>query len=472
MLSIEKLQTKKAELLSKMEAITESAEDVLSDEQQNSFDALKAEFDATVKSIEKAEALEKARQDAENLSKRPAPARERIVPLEQVEAPTPSTSAIKLPAEARRSYSLKAFKGNDANERAYGFGMFVRACVGDYEAARWCNDHGINTSRFATSHNSTTDAQGGYLVPTQYSNDIHSLMYTYGIARQECNVIQLTSDTFNRPKRLTGLTAYAVGESAAVTESNKTWGNIQLLVKDWAIITRMTRQLSADALISVADDLMNEIAQQFAAKEDDCLFNGNGESAYHYIDGLSARMYDTYGSDSGTGQLVAGDTLYLSTLRTLISKVASFARKGSKWYVSPTIFDSVFCVLAERAGGNTTTHIVNGVPTNVFMGYPVVLTESLPSDFTDSGNASDAAIIAYFGNLKMAADFGDRQQIAVDFSDSATVGGESVFERNQIAVRGFERFALNVHSYGQDDEPTPIAGLLVYGDTTVDGDVS
>jgi HK97 family phage major capsid protein len=455
-MDINKLKEKKANLLSLMDGIVNGAEDVLSEQEQTEFDELKAQFDATTKSIEKAEQLEKARQDADNQAKRPAPARERIVPLEQVEAPAP-TSAIKLPAEARRSYSLKAFK---TNEEAYSFGQFIRSANGDWEAARWCADHGINVSKFATAHNSTTDAQGGYLVPVQYGDTIARLLYSYGVARRECNVIQMGSDTYNRPKRVSGLTAYPVTESAAGTESNKTWGQIQLVAKDWVVLSRMTRQLSADALISVADDLMNEIAYQFAYAEDNCLFNGMGTTHYADINGLAERLFSEYGATEGKGQVVTASTS-IADLRKVISKLPSYARKGAKWYVSPAIFDSVFLTKAEALSGNTMPIIVDGAPRQFYMGYEVVLVDVMPSDFTDLTNPSDEqAYIAYFANLKQAVDFGDRQQTMIDFSDSAVIGGESVFERGQIAVRGIERFAMNVHSYGQNSEPTPIVGLL------------
>jgi len=460
MLSIEKLNVKKAQLLSKMEEITESVEDVLTEEQEAQFDSLKSEFDSVVKSIDKAEQLEKARQDNDAQAKRPAPARERIVPLNLEERTPSSDSKIKLPAEVRKNYNLKAFTGEDGSEKAYSFGMYVKACNGDFEASRWCYDHGISVKKFETAHNSTTDSQGGYLVPIIYSDIMASITYNYGVARKECNVIQLGSDTFSRPKDLTSLTAYCVTESAAGTESNGTYGQINLSVKDWVVLTRMTRQLSQDSLISVADNLMDKIGRAFAYTEDYCLFFGDGTSTYGSITGLESRLNTEYGVLDGKAQVVTTSTT-LANLRTVISKVPASMRSGSKWFVSPVVFDQTFATLAEAQGGNTTTHIINGVPTTMFMGYPVVLVDIMPASTTDNPiDPSTNAVIAYFGNMKAAVDFGDRQQNMIDFSDSAVIGGESVFERGQIAVRGTERFAMSVHSYGQDDELTPIVGLL------------
>ncbi len=63
------------------------------------------------------------------------------------------------------------------------------------------------------------------------------------------------------------------------------------------------------------------------------------------------------------------------------------------------------------------------------------------------------------GDHRLGARFGDRQQESIMFSEHATVGGESVFERNDIAIRGTERFDINVHDAGTGSAAGPIVGL-------------
>ncbi len=452
MLSIEKLNEKKVELLSKMEAIVEASEESLSEESQKEFDTLKAEFDSTVKAIETAETLEKAKQDKEAQDKRPVPSKERIVPQEQISEVKPETSSkVILPATVRKSHSLKSFKGEDANEKAYSFGQFIKAANGDYRAAQWCSDRGIEVGKFAV-HNSTTNSAGGYLVPTQYSDDIAQLINSYGVARQECKVISMGSDTFNRPKRSSGLTAYPIAESAQTTESTKSYGNIQLVAKNWGIITRMTRQLSEDALISVADDLMNEIAYQFAYAEDNCLFNGDGTSTYNSITGLNSAI-TTAAADSSSNPNVVSNTatsgsVAISDITSLMGSLNRFSSNGAKFYCNSATYWSELMKAAYGTSGTNVVNVVEGANVKL-MGKPVVFCDILADG------------VVYYGNLAQVADFGDRSQYSIDFSDSAVVGGESVFERNQIAVRGFERFDINVHSYGQDDEACPVALLTI-----------
>ena len=63
------------------------------------------------------------------------------------------------------------------------------------------------------------------------------------------------------------------------------------------------------------------------------------------------------------------------------------------------------------------------------------------------------------GDYAKGAAFGDRQQEAISFSEHASVGGQSLWERNQIGIRGTQRFDVVVHDVGTATEAGPIVGL-------------
>jgi HK97 family phage major capsid protein len=73
---------------------------------------------------------------------------------------------------------------------------------------------------------------------------------------------------------------------------------------------------------------------------------------------------------------------------------------------------------------------------------------------------SNSQILALFGDFGLAADFGDRAGIAIATSQSASVGGESVFERDETAVKATERFDENVHDLGDSTNAGPVVGLI------------
>lgn len=431
-----------------MEAIISTSENgVLSAEQTEQFDKLKAETETLLKSRDSVQAVINAKNEA---------AKGKVIKVEEPVISDPQATqsvGFSIPANVRRGGSLKAFKGDE--KTAYSFGQFIRAANGVTSAREWCNNNGV---MLAVS-NEGTNTQGGYLVPQQFDNAIIDLRNQYGVFRRNAGVKAMTSDTMYIPRRAGGLTTYWVGESSAITESTKTWDQVQLVAKKLGCLTRMSSELSEDAIISVADDLANEIAYAFAYAEDLAGFIGDGTSTYGGITGVSTALKAAAGTPTTTsagGVIVGNDKdladLTLGNFNAVVGKCPSYARMGAKWFCSPFVFDAVMARLAYAAGGNTVGNILGGSGMS-FLGYPVELVEVMPS--TDA----TSQIVALFGSLDKAAKLGDRRQTTLAFSDSAVVGGESVFEKDQIAVRGTERIDIVVHDVGGTSAAGAIVGL-------------
>ncbi len=219
--------------------------------------------------------------------------------------------------------------------------------------------------------------------------------------------------------------------------------------QDW---TGLAAVLSEDAVINVGDDLAGEIAYAFAAFEDDCGFNGDGTSAYAGINGLRKSLY---GVSSNAGVATQGTSntwsaMVLKDFNTTLSLLPLFAFNGDvAWYCSQAFWGGVMQTLATAAGGNRVENIVNGVPTPMFLGYPVRISQKMPT------TTATGTIPVLFGNLKMAASFGDRRKTSIRMSDVAL----NSFEQDEMAVVGFERFDIVVHSPGTSSQAGPIVGL-------------
>lgn len=93
--------------------------------------------------------------------------------------------------------------------------------------------------------------------------------------------------------------------------------------------------------------------------------------------------------------------------------------------------------LKNAAGGNTSRELESGNGLQ-FLGYPVVWTQVLPTTLADTASTT----LAYFGDLNMAALFGDRRGMTMSVSD------QRYWDEDQIAVKGTERFDINIHSAG------------------------
>lgn len=381
-----------------------------------------------------------------------------------------------IPATAKRygAGSLRNFKGEidgvSADKRAYRFGMWAMArveqCLPGYHvpgARQFVNNY--MGGLYNVAHSESDGTTGGqFLVPEEFSSDLIILRERYGVARRLLNREVMTSDIKHIPKRASGLTAYFVGENQAGTESNMTWQDVVLIAKDLTILTRMSNQLSADAAISVGDALAGEIAYACAYTEDNCAFNGDGTSTYGGIQGFRDLMINCGAASTKSASAVtaaatgAWSSLVLSDFNKVVGTLPAYAdSENVRWVCHKTFYGSIMQKLEAAAGGNTFMSLAMGDrgPVYKFLGYPVEFSQVMPSATAATG------VPVLFGDFSLAASFGDRQQTAIAFSEHATINSESVFERNQIAVRGTERFDINVHGCKSTSVVGPVIGLAL-----------
>ena len=389
-----------------------------------------------------------------------------------------SGGEFRIPAEAKRFGSLKNFKrpevgGLTADARAYRFGVFCMAAMGNLNCQKKLAQWGMELKLQQSNINSA----GGYLVPEEFGQDLIDLRERFGTFRKYAKNVPMSSDTRTDPRRAGGLTAYFVGEGAAGTEDSKKWDQVRLTAKDLMIIARYTNQIDQDAAINIGDDLAGEISYSFAVKEDSCGWLGDGTSTYGGITGVGQRLLDVwtnYSSADTAGTVKQGSStgwsnLALTDFHKMVGKLPQFADNGdAAWYCHRAFFYSVMQKLMIASGGVTSLEVRDGTPTLEFLGYPVRFSQVFPG--ATVATTTGATMPVVFGNLAMAASFGDRRQDQIAFSDSATIGGQSVFERAEIAIRGIERFDINVHDVGwvgglagytSSDLPGPVIGLIV-----------
>lgn len=372
-----------------------------------------------------------------------------------------AAASIVIPADVRRT-RVRSFRGSrngfDAEFRAYRFGMWALAQLSIQMPQRFRFATAVEWVRANMAAASSRDASGYQnLIPEEFGTDLIDLREARGIVRRLFKIVSMGSDTRTDPRRKGGLTAYFVGENAAGTESQKTWDNVRLTAKDMMVLARFSNQLAADAVISIGDDLAAEIAYAFADKEDTCGFLGDGTSTYGGIVGVGPQL--TAKSSVGIVTQGTGSTwaaIVMADFHKTVGKLPQYAdTPNACWVAHRTFYYEVMQKLELATGGNTMMEVAAGDrrPRPMFLGYPVEFSQVLPS------TTASAQISAFLGDFSLAASFGDRQQDDITFSEHATIGGENVFERNQIAVRGTERFDIAVHDVGDSTAPGPVVCL-------------
>jgi HK97 family phage major capsid protein len=359
-----------------------------------------------------------------------------------------------------RAVNFKAETQEKANLKAYRFGMFALAALSDNSYAKdYCRANGIPIRREpkAAGQVESINEDGGFLVPVEFENDLIDLREQYGIFRQFAKIYPMSRETKLVPRRTGGLTAYFKGEAQAATASKKGWDNVQLVAKKILAFAYISTELDEDAIINIGDDLAGEIAYAFAALEDDCGFNGDGTSAYGGIVGVRSKLRGVDGTIANIkGLKVASGNAYseitLADFNGVVSLLPQYAdtpRTG--WFVHKTFYHGVMEKLMLAAGGVTAAEVAQGRRTLIFMGYPVHISQKMPST-----EANDQ-ICALFGDLALAAAMGDRRATTIAMSE------HSAFDTDELAIRGSQRFDINVHDVGTTTVGGPIVGLITAG---------
>ena len=464
------MSSKLQELKDKRETVAASMQDLLDTcetesreitaEEKVQFEQANLECEKLSEKIHLEETLLKTKTAVE--AGRMAPTQGRAVPPVKPSDTLPGSTgtSMTIPATVKRWGNLKCFKGPNADVKAYKAGQFYFACLGNPRSKAWLADRGIDIH--ATVQQEGVNTTGGYLVYDELDRAIIDLRDEYGVFVPNARTVNMNTDLIIRPRRTGGLTAYPVGEDEAITESNKDWDKVQLVAKKWGVVSRITSELTEDAIINVADDLTQEIAYAFAKKIDDIGFIATGAAAlYHGIKGCTVRLTDVNGVDDGGGLVKgAGDLFTDVTLAELVkfmSILPNYARRGAKFYCSATCNDMVFSRLKAGLNGNAIPDLETGGFKRQFGGYPIEITESMLSVDT-----TKSSVIILFGDLSLAADFGDRRQTRIKMSDSAVIGGVSTFERDETALIGTMRFDINVHDVGTSTVAGPIVGFITH----------
>lgn len=249
-------------------------------------------------------------------------------------------------------------------------------------------------------------------------------------------------ETMIVPRRTGGLTAYAVGEAQTITESEKSWDNVELVARKWGVLAKLSTELAEDAIIDVADDLAREMAYAFSEKEDDSGWNGDGTSTYHGIQGIRYKILNLSATRANIASLVVASNnnwadFLLTDFEKVVGRLPQYAdTPRTSWFVHKTFYHTVMERLALAAGGNTQRDIISGARQFTFLGYPVVISQKMPAF------EADDVVCAILGDLSLGVLYGDRRATTIALSE------HSDFAADLIAVRATERMDINFHSPG------------------------
>lgn len=348
----------------------------------------------------------------------------------------------------------RAFPGHgpDVDAKYERAGMWLLATIYENGMARsWCTKNNIPIRK---AQGETVDQYGGYLVPQELANAILDLRDRFGAFRRRALIWPMKSDNTVIPRKTGGVTAYIVGENNAVTETTTdSIDALELTTKKIGAIIRMSSELEEDALKDAVDYLANEMAWAFAAKEDDCAFNGDGTSTYGGMRGIGTIVLDGNHTQANVAAASTHKTFLTidqTDLGNVVAAVRASALPRAAWFISALGFGQTMCRLAGTSNGFIETRMVDGEPTPCWNGFPVIMTQKLPAVTT----ALNGKVMLAFGDMYAGGVLGQRRGITIARSE------DRYLDSDQIAVRGIERVHCNVHDLGDNTNKGSLAALV------------
>jgi HK97 family phage major capsid protein len=323
---------------------------------------------------------------------------------------------------------------DEANYKAYAWGQWGRSIMGNRKAAEWCKNN-----LKAQSEGTTT--AGGFTVPDPLSSELIYLREQFGIARQNCRIYPMSSDVLNVPNATASTTVYYPGENTAITASDLTFAQVNLVAKKPSVLTQVSKELAEDSIIDFGATLARDMAYVLAKEEDRVVFNNVVDSTSG-LDGILYTIYNlgTVANIASLQIFTTGQTLAysptLANLKGMVAKLPTYAA-NAKWYMHKEIWYNAIAPLLDALGGNSIMDIQGAYgPTPMLYGYPVVFVQNMQKTLV----ASKPYIL--LGDLSMGTAFGDRRTVTIEVSD------QRYFVEDALAFKATERFAFKAFDTG------------------------
>lgn len=419
---METLRQKRAELVAELEALAAPKDDAGNDvdfteDHQKAFDAKDAEINGVDAEIEREARLEKARAAAARPlpSTDPAPA---MTPAE------PAAPRVKGGAFANIVQALGACKGIPQLAASYA------------EGQNWADKDGI-----AKALGSSTAAGGGFIVPDQYSSDIIELLRNETVIMRAGPKFMPLSGTSNVAKLTAGANGGYIGENTNIGKEQQTFGQLRMTAKKLASLVPVSNDLIRNSSPSVTSLIRDDMVSGLSVTADAAFIRDLGTGA--------APKGIRYWAASGNVTATNGTTA--ANIESDLSDAMGALQDNNSpmvrpvWLMAPRSHRHLYKL--RDTNGNLVypelRQTDGGAPNGRLYGYPVFLTNNIPTNLGGSSNETEI----YFVDMAQVV-IGEETGIELMVSDTAAYhDGSSVvaaFSQDQTVIRAIMRHDLVV----------------------------
>jgi len=224
------------------------------------------------------------------------------------------------------------------------------------------------------------DAQGGYLVPVEFSAKLLQTALENTIMVPRATFVPMKTNRIEIPAMFDtdhsggeffgGVTIYRTGETAQKTKSKPTFGTVQLNLHKITGLAAVTDSLLEDSAISIEPILNKTFGQAMAFTMDDDFINGDGVGKpVGYLN--CAALVEV--ARAGAGAIAAADIL------TMYARMPEASKANAVWIANHNTLPQ----LATMTIGDTPVFIPAGglsqKPHDTMLGRPLLWTEKVPT---------------------------------------------------------------------------------------------
>ena len=282
-----------------------------------------------------------------------------------------------------------------------------------------------------------TDADGGHLKGVDHmgSEFIEALRSRLVVSGMGARIMTGLKGDVSIPKMATVAAAGFVAENNAVSEQNQTFGELAMVPRTLGVMTDISRKLMLQSDPSAEAIVRNDLLQAVAAKIEDVAIEGDGSNEPTGIT-----------KTSGIGSVALGTNGAAPTwamLTGLVKEVEqdNAAISDSMGYLTNSKVKSKLASVA-KVGSSDSVMLLND-PWNSVYGYPLGITNHVPSDLTKGSTSGSCSAIIFgdFSSLILA--FWSSPDVLIDPYTNSSKGGTRVvvFQDCDVGVRHAQSFA-------------------------------
>ncbi len=238
-----------------------------------------------------------------------------------------------------------------------------------------------------------TDADGGYLVPTNLdsTNFISMLRNQIVAVRMGAKMLTGLEGDLDIPKQTAGATAYSLAEAATVTGSQQTFGQLQLRPKRIAASTTYSKNLVNQSSLDVENLVRLDLTSVLSIKQDYLAINGSGSSneptGILNMSGLSVVALGTNGA-APTWQSMLDLETEIASGNADLGSLAYVGSTQARGKMKGTVKVAGFPQYLWENGATPGEGIVNG--------YRAIASNQIPSNLAKGSGTNLSGLI--FGN--------------------------------------------------------------------------